>query len=246
MRNIPILSRKRALKELGDIANSETTTLRILIATWLFAALMKEIVGGEMHVFTYFDREHTYEEVHTELVKVLEDAGLHRFVDVPGGLTDQHNYIRILTVDSIYERKYLVPVYEAMLAAENVEANPAAIDTTKPFLYVAESQLVDFPWVLQELLMHLDRPLDLKTLYCIPPEIEPIKKLVEDVLSYAGLSYETHTRGVDEGSGVDEYEISAIDPTRYGLFLQVMEKPDRHNAELDEQIQQLKSFDLGK
>jgi len=242
LRLIPELSRKRALNRLGEIANEEgVSELRALLAVFLFTALMKEIVGGKLHIFTFFDRQHTFEEVYKELEYLMDECGLHKFKGVQGGMTDQHNYIRILTVDSIYDRKYLIPIYETMLAAERAENDPEApIDTTRPFLYVPEAQFVDFSWVLQELLIHLDRPFDIKTLYCIPPEIEPIKQLVTAALTHAGLTYDI----VDmENPNHDEteYEISAIDPDRYGLLLQVMEKPDRLNEELREQLDQLKA-----
>jgi len=75
MRLIPELSRKRALNRLGEIANEEgVSELRALLAVFLFTALMKEIVGGKLHIFTFFDRQHTFEEVYKELEYLMGEC----------------------------------------------------------------------------------------------------------------------------------------------------------------------------
>lgn len=241
MKQISKLSRQRTLKALADVANvPDITELRARIATFLFTALMKEVIGGGTLIFTFFDREHTYDAVYAEMASIFEEISLLKFNPVPGGLTDGNNYIRILTVDSIYEREYLVPIYECMIAAETVEVNPEAIDTTKSFLYTPEAQFMDYPWALQELLIHLDRPCDVKTLYCIPPEVEPLRVLIQATLEYAKLTHETVS--TIDSNGHEQFEISAIDPARYGLLIHVMDKPGLLREELQDQLDALKAM----
>lgn len=243
MREIKDLSRKRALRLLSElyskgIEDHKPTTLELDIAVWLSGCLYKEIVGGGVQLFTFFDRQHSFNEVMDAMDTMLEYCGLGQFEIVQGGFSDGKNYLRVLTVDGIYNRKYLVPLYECLLAAEH----PDSIQTDKPFLYVPEAKYIDFPWVLEELLIHLDKPMDIKTLKVYPPEMEPIKALIEAVASYSKLDCDvkqyTH-------EGEPQYELSLIDPDRYGFFLQVMERPEQSDrakdmlAQLEQYVQQL-------
>jgi len=234
MKGIKDLSRGRALRELSEYmhgeANNNLSTLEVDAGTWLCSALMKEIVGGGVQMFTFFNRSHRYEQVVATFQTLLDLAGLVGFKPVPGGFTDGKNYLRILTEDTIYNRKYLAPVYECLLASEH----PQDIDASKPFLYVPEAKYIDFPWVIEELLIHLDRPMDAHELKLYPPEIEPVHKLIDAILDYAKLEYTEEMRIVPmEDLGVVCYEISAIDPSRYGFNLVVLERPEQSDRAKD-------------
>lgn len=234
MKGIQDLSRGRALRELSEYMHGEAetnlSTLEVDIGTWLCSALMKEIVGGGVQMFTFFDRSHNYEQVVASFQTLLDIAGLNKFKPAPGGFTDGNNYIRILTEDSIYSRKYLAPIYECLVASEH----PQDIDVTKPFLYVPEAKYIDFPWIIEELLIHLDKPMDVHDLKLYPPEVEPVHNLIHSLLEYAHLEFTEEMKITPQDDlGIIGYEICAIDPDRYGFNLVVMERPEQSDRAKD-------------
>jgi hypothetical protein len=242
MREIKELSRKRAIRLLAEyyskgMEDHKPTMLELDIAVWLSGCLYKEIVGGGVQVFTFFNRQYSFNDVMDAMDRLLKYSGLKQFEAVQGGFSDEKNYLRVLTVDGIYSRQYLAPVYECLLAAEH----PDTIQTDKAFLYVPESKYIDFPWVLEELIVHLDKPMDIRTLKVYPPEMEPIKELIEAVAEYAKLPIDVKKY---EHDGENQYELSIIDPDRYGFFLQIMERPEQSDrakdmlAQLEQYVQQ--------